>query len=293
MPASPRPSGRKRPAWTACISVSSPLLRRAATVRSTSFRWTCATRSKWSRAKASGSTPPISRWPGSRHQPALVAASSASTCSARSTSVPTWGWMTVRRPSDAVSSASASTWLPSRRQPASPSGCSGSDQSSAPTIASTNVSAPAAAIVVATRRARASAGAGSASCRTSGTKPPTSVSACGSSAARIASASSGSQSSIGPSSVAPSPTCAISAKTRSGGSIAPQPGTSQTPHEIGAPATLASPARPLIAPPSTMTTAGSVQMRPRIRALQFRCLRRRRARVERRRRAVRGASEQN
>ena len=47
--------------------------------------------------------------------------------------------------------------------------------------------------------------------------------------------SSGSQPSA-PSSVAVRPSAAISASTRSGGSCRPQPGTSQTPHEMGAPA---------------------------------------------------------
>ena len=37
----------------------------------------------------------------------------------------------------------------------------------------------------------------------------------------------------GPASVAPSPSDAISARTRSAGSSAPHPGTSHTPHEIG------------------------------------------------------------
>ena len=42
---------------------------------------------------------------------------------------------------------------------------------------------------------------------------------------------------MGPSSVARKPSASISASTRSGGSIRPQPGTSQTPQEMGAAAT--------------------------------------------------------
>ena len=75
----------------------------------------------------------------------------------------------------------------------------------------------------------------SASWHTSGTKAPTTRSSWASSFARNASGSVGSQP-MAPSSVARRPSSCISRSTRSTSSWSPHPGTSQMPHEIGAPA---------------------------------------------------------
>ena len=115
---------------------------------------------------------------------------------------------------------------------------SGRDQSSGSlTTAVTKFSAP----MSWSRDAISSASASvrsrrSGSWQVRGTKAPTTRTSCASSTALSSAGSVGSQP-MAPSSVAVSPTLRSSVSTRSTGSCSPHPGTSQMPHEIGAPAT--------------------------------------------------------
>ena len=133
-----------------------------------------------------------------------------------------------------ISSSMAKRWA----QPASDT--SGRAQSPGSlTTAVTNVSAPISCSSVAICSADASASALRAgSWQASGTKAPETRSPWASSTGLSSSGSVGSQP-MAPSSVVVRPRSRISDRTRSTGSCAPQPGTSQMPHEIGAPATLA------------------------------------------------------
>src|SRR6187402_797912 len=74
------------------------------------------------------------------------------------------------------------------------------------------------------------------SCSTTGTNWPTEARPWAASVAALASGASGRKPS-GPNSVAAMPTSRIWVSTTSGSSWWPQPGTSHTPHEMGAPAT--------------------------------------------------------
>src|SRR5215217_4755719 len=175
MLASPRPRGRNRPACVAPISVSSPARYRAATSPSTSLRCTWVTRSPWSRAKATGSQPPIRRCPVSMHQPTSEAASSRATSPALSTSVPAWGCSANVMPWPATSAAISARCSTSRPKAGSSSGA-GADQSASITAAPTKTSAPAAATVVAIASALRRAWSRDGSCSTSGTNAPTGAS---------------------------------------------------------------------------------------------------------------------
>ena len=79
-------------------------------------------------------------------------------------------------------------------------------------------------------------GSDAGSCSTTGTNWPTARSPAAASVRALASGASGRNPS-GPNSVAARPTSRICSSTRSGPSWWPQPGTSHTPQEIGAPAT--------------------------------------------------------
>ena len=194
-------------------------------------------RSPWRRTKSAGSAPAIVRWPVSRQSAACDAASTRSISGSRSTSVPG-----MRMENELEAEARDELGQPrrgARRACPTPRrrAARGSAQSSSITTAATNTSAPAAASTRPislgplargprhpARAARAARSRRRARARGAGAR------------ARRAPGSSGSQS-TGPSSVARKPSAAISLSTRSGGSIRPQPGTSQTPHEIGAAAT--------------------------------------------------------
>src|SRR5690606_20081524 len=78
--------------------------------------------------------------------------------------------------------------------------------------------------------------ASAARCIVTGRNPPTRLNPCSASVRRTASGS-GPRYPVGPSSVAGSPSSAISVRTTEGGCSYPHPGASQTPQEIGAPAT--------------------------------------------------------
>ena len=191
-------------------------------------------RSPWSRTNATGSTPPISRWPVSRHHPTSRRSSASRTCSSVSTNVPTWGCSATVRPSPAAIASIASTLAARLRQPSSSSSV-GCVQPSSSTIDSTNIRAPAAASSVDASRASRAASPSERWWSTSGTNAPTSCRSWRPSVSRNAPGSVG-KNPGGPSSVPRSPTEAISDRTRSGSGITPQPGTSHAPHEIGAPA---------------------------------------------------------
>ena len=104
-------------------------------------------------------------------------------------------------------------------------------------MAETNSVAPARWKRSATRRASAIAVSRKAgSCSTSGVNPPMSVMSYSASVALTSSGSVGRKPGA-PSSVAGSPRPDISERTRGVGSIAPHPGTSQMPQEMGAEAT--------------------------------------------------------
>ena len=115
---------------------------------------------------------------------------------------------------------------------------SGRDQSSGSlTTAVTKFSAPMSWSSAAISSASASVLSRRAgSWQVSGTNAPTTRTSWASSTVFSSAGSVGSQP-MAPSSVAVRPTLRISVRTRSTGSCSPQPGTSQIPHEIGAPAT--------------------------------------------------------
>jgi hypothetical protein len=105
--ASPSPSGRNTPACTASINVSVRLRNRAAIAASTSLRCTCATRSPCSPTNHTGSTPPISRCPVSKHHGtparrraaevnALGVVAAVGATAARSTRGPGESWSPLR-----------------------------------------------------------------------------------------------------------------------------------------------------------------------------------------------------
>ena len=88
LPERPEQPSLRRPS----TSDSSPARTRAPGAASTSLRCTWTIRSAWSRTNATGSVPPISRWPVSRHQPHVgVGERRARPSSSVSTSVPTCG----------------------------------------------------------------------------------------------------------------------------------------------------------------------------------------------------------
>ena len=175
--ASPCPSGRNSPACVACDERQLAARARAPPARaSTSLRWTWPMRSAWSRTKATGSTPPISRWPVSKHQRHV---------GVRERALDVGGGLDQRadvRVQDELealrrrrASASSRRCAPQRAASRRRRASTGADQSSVGDERGDEHARrrPRRAGRGAPRRARACRRA-SASCTTSGTKPPTS-----------------------------------------------------------------------------------------------------------------------
>ncbi len=231
----PSPSGTNSPARTPSANVSSPPTTCAASALSTSLRCTCRTRAGSWATIAAGSAPAAARWPVSTQRPMCEPASTRRVSSPVSIIVPMCGCSEASTPRLAAWSAIRSRLASRVAQPASSSSGRASYPSWPVPAASTTMPAFAARHS-STNASTPGSGSWPGSCRTATWKPPTAPRPCSASWATRAFASA-SRKPGGPNSVATRPRPCISVSTRSGVSWKPQPGTSQRPHEIGAPAT--------------------------------------------------------
>ena len=209
----------------------------AASAASTSLRWTWTIRSACSRTKAAGSTPPISRWPVSKHQATSLAARTRVDVARRS-----------RRACRRAGAARASR--PCAGDELRELGAAGSPARSQLGVVELDRAATTPGRLhdggdedvgarggEQRRHAAASARASSAdgSCRTTGTKPPTSRSPWRSSSARSAGAVERQVAERARARSRAGPSAAISRSTRSGGSMqAPAGDLADAPRDGGA-----------------------------------------------------------